>query len=78
MSAQLYECALKALPDLERRIAAGGFQGLLKWLRAHVHRHGRTISASDLLRNATGSFLTAAPWLRYVRQKYSEIYGPLW
>ena len=77
MSAQLYECALEALSNLEEQIVAGEFQELLMWLRAHVHRHGRTMSASDILRNATGSFITASPWLRYVRQKYSEIYGPL-
>jgi Zn-dependent M32 family carboxypeptidase len=37
-----------------------------------VHGVGASLSAQQLIRNATGKPLTAAPWLRYAEAKYLE------
>lgn len=71
MSAQLYAAAEQALPDLSAQIAAGRFEALLAWLRRNVHRWGRARTAAEILEAATGSPLSAAPWLAYVRAKYA-------
>jgi carboxypeptidase Taq len=77
MSAQLYQQALHDLPDLEQQIATGQFDSLLHWLRSRIHQHGRKIEALDLLKQVTGEGLSAEPWLAYIREKYSAIYGSL-
>jgi carboxypeptidase Taq len=80
MAAQLYAAAEADLADqeaggLSAQIEAGTFEPLLGWLREHVHRHGRTKTASEILDDVTGGGLDAAPWLTYVRQKYGALYG---
>lgn len=77
MSVQLFESAASSIGDLHEQISRGQFGSLLAWLRDNVHRFGRARSASKILSDACGSPLSAAPWLKYIRTKYSEIYGRL-
>ena len=77
MSAQIYACAREALPDLEQQIARGSFEPMSEWLRFNIHRWGRRRSTQDLILALTGGGIDAGPWLKYVRHKYSKIYGPL-
>jgi len=75
MSVQLWEAAGRALGDLEAQVARGEFEPLLGWLREHVHRPGRALPATDLLRASTGEPLSAEPWLAYARRKFGSVYG---
>ncbi len=75
MSVQLFEAAERDLGDLGAHFAEGEFGPLLGWLREHVHRYGRARTADEILRDATGQSLDAAPWLRYVRRKFGAVYG---
>jgi carboxypeptidase Taq len=72
IAAQLYESLRGELPTLDEQIAAGQFGGLFNWLRENVHGVGARVSSQELIRNATGKPLSAAPWLRYVESKYLE------
>lgn len=74
MSTQIFEKAGRDLTNMEEHIAEGSFDELLAWLRKHVHRHGRTMEALDILEQATGAGLSAASWLAYVRRKYGQLY----
>ena len=79
MSVPLFDAARADLAaaghgDLDDLIAAGTFGPLLDWLRQHVHRHGRAKTATEILTDATGGPLDAAPWLAYVRRKYGALY----
>ncbi len=75
ISVQLFEAARRAHPGLLDDIGAGRFATLLGWLREHVHRHGRKFLPREIIRRATGSELTPEPYLAYLRQKVSEVYG---
>jgi len=75
MSVQLFEAAERDLGPQAESFERGEFGPLLGWLREHVHRHGRARSADRILRDATGTSLSAEPWLRYVRQKFGAVYG---
>jgi carboxypeptidase Taq len=75
ISAQLFEQAQADLGDLDDQLGRGEFAPLREWLRAGIHRHGRKFTASELLERTTGGGLDAAPWLRYVRAKFGELYG---
>jgi carboxypeptidase Taq len=74
-SVQLFEAARRAHPDLSDQIQRGQFGSLLAWLRKHVHAHGRKFFPKDLLVRATGAPLTPEPYLRYLREKFGELYG---
>jgi len=75
MSVQLFEAAERDLGDLGAMFERGEFAPLLGWLREHVHRHGRVLTAPEVLERATGSRISAEPWLAYARQKFGAIYG---
>lgn len=75
VSVQLWECIHKDIPDLDDQIARGEFSALLGWLRDKVHRHGSKFEPQDLVRQITGTGIDPNPYVRYLKSKYSYIYG---
>lgn len=74
-AAQLWNTARRKIPGLEEKIASGDTKSLLDWLRANVHRHGKRYCATDLIENATGQKPSEDHFIRYVKEKYGDIYG---
>ena len=74
-AAQFFEQARQDLGDLDTQFARGDFAPLLGWLRENVHRHGKRYTAAQLAERVTGKPLEAAPLLRHLRRKASELYG---
>jgi carboxypeptidase Taq len=75
MSAQFFDAALRAHPEIPQDIEAGRFDTLRRWLATNVHVHGRALSADQIVERATGKPLSAAPYLTYLRTKYGALYG---
>jgi carboxypeptidase Taq len=76
LSLQFYEQTLKDIPDLPDQFARGEFGGLLAWFREHLHQHGRKFTANELIQRITGAkTIQAKPYLNYIQQKFSDIYG---
>ena len=75
IAAQLWAKIKQDIPDLDRKIEKAQFADLLGWLRENVHRHGSKFEPVELLTTVTGSGLTAKPYLRYLREKFGDIYG---
>lgn len=74
-AAQLWEAVRADNPGLDEEIGRGEFGALLGWLRDRIHRHGRRFTAAQLCERATGSPLSAAPFVNYLKGKYGPIYG---
>jgi carboxypeptidase Taq len=74
LSAQFYAAAVKAHPEIPREIAAGRFDTLHAWLTGHLYRYGRKFTPGELVMRATGSPMSIAPYLAYLRAKYGEFY----
>lgn len=74
ISVQLWEAALKSVPGIPKDIEQGRTASLLGWLRENVHRHGKKLTAPELVLRATGRPIEAEPYLRYLRAKYGELY----
>ncbi len=72
ISIQLWEKLRGDHETLDAEIARGEFSGLFAWLREHVHGVGAKMTVQDLIKEATGRPLTAAPALRYFEAKYLE------
>jgi carboxypeptidase Taq len=75
VSAQLWEKINEQIPGLSEQFRKGDFSELLGWLRSNIHRHGQKYEPQKLVEMATGSKITAEPYVRYLTKKYSEIYG---
>jgi len=74
ISVQLWQKLSEDLPDLEVQISRGEFGELIGWLNEKIHRHGGKFEPMDLLKRVTGEELRAKPYLKYLTDKYSEIY----
>lgn len=75
LSAQLYEAALRAHPEIEDDARHGRYATLHRWLRENVYAHGRKLQPAELIRRATGEPMTTAPYMAYLRAKYGALYG---
>jgi carboxypeptidase Taq len=71
-SVQIWEAARRDLPELEEQVGRGEFAPLREWLGEHVHALGRKFSPQETLRRATGSSLSAQPYLDYLRANYGD------
>jgi carboxypeptidase Taq len=69
-AAQLFDAAKSAVPGLLSSIGKGDFRPLLGWLREHIHGQASSLSASELLTQATGRPLDAGIFKSHLRQRY--------
>lgn len=77
VSAQLYEAALQQNPSIQPALERGEYGPLLAWLSENVYRYGHGYLPDELLRRATGSPLTTAPYFRYLNRKFDELFPAL-
>ncbi|MFN7915316.1 MAG: carboxypeptidase M32 [Vicinamibacterales bacterium] len=76
VSAQIWEKALAATPDLPQQFARGEFGALRDWLRTNLHVHGRKFTPKETLRKVTGTdAIDVRPFVQYLTTKFGEIYG---
>jgi carboxypeptidase Taq len=75
MSAQFFDAAARAHPEIPTQISNGSLDTLRGWLASNVHRHGRKLLPMALVEQATGAPLSAGPYMAYLRKKYGAIYG---
>jgi carboxypeptidase Taq len=74
LSAQLYDAAIKAHPEVPRSIRSGRFGVLHDWLTFNVYRHGRKFGVHELIERATGGPMRIEPYMAYLTTKYGELY----
>lgn len=74
VAAQLWDVLRKDIPDLDSQIEKGRFDSLLDWLRKHVHQFGAKYEPQELVQKVTGSKINPEPYLRYLQEKFGEIY----
>jgi carboxypeptidase Taq len=75
VSAQLWERINADIPDLTEQIRRGEFAALLGWLIENIHCHGAKLEPQELVQRVTGTGIDPVPYMRYLRTKYSQIYG---
>ena len=75
LSVQFFDAAVEARPEIPEETKSGSFSTLLGWLRENVHRHGSRYYTHELVERATGRPLDTAPYLRYLENKFGELYS---
>jgi carboxypeptidase Taq len=52
----------------------GEFGTLHRWLIDNIYQHGRKFTAPELLERVVGGPMSIEPYIRYLREKYGELY----
>ncbi len=60
--------------DLDYLISRGQFGEILQWLRKNIHIHGSLYYPNELIKNITGEELNPDYFMKYIQEKYTEIY----
>ena len=71
---QFFDQAKREVAHLEDDIATGQLLALRRWLAQKIHRWGRTFPPEQLAERVTGTGLSPEPFLRYIEQKYAQLY----
>ena len=74
-SGQIIAALTKDLPNWHRQIADGNLKTIKGWLVKHIHSRGDLHDPADLMHKVAGKNLDAEPYLEYLGEKYSELYG---
>jgi carboxypeptidase Taq len=74
LSAQFYDTAIQARPEIAGEIRQGRFEALHNWMRDHIYQHGSKFTASELVERVTGGPLSIEPYIAYLRTKFGELY----
>lgn len=74
LSAQVFDAAVGAHPEIPEDIERGKFDTLRGWLQENLYRHGSLYEPQDLIERTTGKPLDTAPYLNYLKAKFGELY----
>ncbi|NMB61229.1 MAG: carboxypeptidase M32 [Chloroflexi bacterium] len=75
VSSQLWEKMLEDNPNALQQVEAGDFSKILGWYREHIHQYGAKFEPQELVQKVTGEKINAAPFMRYLKSKFGEVYG---
>ncbi len=75
LSAQFYAAALKQQPELTDQLAAAKTAGLHRWLKKNIYQYGAKFTPAELVQRVTGSPMSIDPYIAYLREKYTALYG---
>ena len=72
-AAQLFDQAKTDIVGLNDEIYTSDvISQLCDWLKKHIHQYGSLYQADELVKKCCGSGLDAAPFMSYLKQKYSR------
>jgi len=73
-AAQIYE-KLKETIDFDNVVRNGDFEIIKEFLREKIHSKGKMYEPAELIKLITGEPLSHEPFVRYIKEKYSKVYG---
>ncbi len=74
-ASQLLEAMTEKIGDVTTIVESGDWSPILEWLQENIHENGSLFTPSELIERATGRPPTAEPFLQYLEEKYSQLYG---
>jgi carboxypeptidase Taq len=72
---QIFEKLTQDIPEYEELIAGGQFGRLHTWLGDNVYHWGARLEPGELLEKITGGKVNGEPFIHYLEDKYSGLYG---
>lgn len=74
-AAQLWNQIEKDTKNVDTLLEKGKYEPIKNWLNQKVHRYGRSLSADEIIKKATGEGLNPNHFLQYITKKYANLYG---
>jgi carboxypeptidase Taq len=74
-SGQITAAITKNVPDWRSQLALGKLKPVNDWLKRNIHSQGDLYDTEELIKMATGRTLDSEPYLQYLNEKYSNLYG---
>ncbi len=72
---QMLEKMVAEIPGYKDYIAKGSFKEIKGWMVDNVHKYGNLYDPADLIKVITGDDLRIEPFIDYLDEKYSKLYG---
>ena len=73
--AQMYYKLLEEKPEVMNEVAKGDFNTVKVWLNEKVNKNGKLYTPNELIKNITGEELNAKYFIKYLKEKYYEVYN---
>ena len=74
-ASQLFKNLSEENPNINLDIEKGEFGNILTWLRNHVHKYGRLLTADEIIKKTCGEGLNSRVFVDYLKEKYCSLYG---
>ena len=74
-SGQMIARIKEDIQNWRNQLAQGNLENIKGWLIKNVHSQGDLYDPADLIKKITGKKLDAKPYLEYLQEKYSTLYG---
>ncbi|MEM9283149.1 MAG: carboxypeptidase M32 [Verrucomicrobiota bacterium] len=71
-AAHLAEAAYSDSPGIGKDMDQGDYQGLLDWMRKHIHLRGSVLLPDDLIEEASGRKVSSKPLIEHLRRRYLD------
>lgn len=73
-AAQLKATMDKSIANFDELLATGEIEPIRTWLTKNIHQYGKLKTPAEIIQDVTGENINSAYLVRYLRQKYGEIY----
>jgi carboxypeptidase Taq len=74
-AAMIREKMCHDIPEWLNEVAEGNLETPIQWLIQNVHRKSNLYDPADMIMKITGKSLTVEPFISYLDEKYSALYG---
>ncbi len=74
-SGQIANAIQKETPNWRNQLAHGNLEFARKWLQKNIYANGDLYDPAELIKKAAKTELTIKPYMQYLSEKYSRIYG---
>jgi carboxypeptidase Taq len=74
-SGQILAAMEKTLPNWRKQLATGSLTEVKQWLAKNVHNPSNLYDPADLIKRISGEELNVKPYMKYLTDKYSKLYG---
>ena len=72
---QLHAKICDDIADWQAQMKQGNLQNITTWFKTNIHNQSNRYDPAELIKQATGAQLDAKPYLAYLNEKYSKLYG---
>ena len=73
-AAQFRHALVREMPDFEARVRRGDLLSIKIWLNHNIHRHGKMLTANQLVETVSGEPVSAKFLIDYLEAKFSKLY----